>query len=129
MIDLKRKDLLFPELSFQIIGCAFEVHNALGFGFKENIYQKALALSFKDKLLEFIEQLTYQIKFKDEILSTRRFDFVVEDKIVIEIKRDDKFSKANIDQTIDYLKTANLTLGILINFGREGVVYKRLINI
>lgn len=128
MHDLKRNDLLYPELSFQIVGCAFEVHNELGFGFKESIYQKALALAFKEKKLSFTEQVLYQIKFKEQVIAKRYFDFVVEDKIVVEIKKDDKFSKANIDQTIDYLKTSNLKLAILINFGKEGVIYKRLIN-
>ena len=125
---LKRNDLLYPELSFQIIGCAFEVHNELGFGFKENIYQKALALSLKEKKLTFKEQAHYQIKFKDQVIANRYFDFIVDEKIVVEIKKDDKFSKANIDQTIEYLKASNLKLAILINFGKEGVVYKRLIN-
>ena len=128
MYDLKRNDLLYPELSFQIVGCAFEVHNELGFGFKESIYQKALALAFKEKNLSYLEQVHFQIKFKGQILAKRYFDFVVEDKIVVEIKKDDKFSKANIDQTIDYLKTSNLKLAILINFGKEGVIYRRLIN-
>lgn len=129
MHDLKRNDLLYPELSFQIVGCAFEVHNELGFGFKESIYQKALALAFKEKKLSCTEQVHYQIKFKEQVIAKRYFDFVVEDKIVVEIKKDDKFSKANIDQTIDYLKTSNLKLAILINFGKEGVMYKRLINL
>lgn len=128
MHDLKRNDLLYSELSFQIVGCAFEVHNELGFGFKESIYQKALALAFKEKKLSFTEQVLYQIKFKEQVIAKRYFDFVLEDKIVVEIKKDDKFSKANIDQTIDYLKTSNLKLAILINFGKEGVIYKRLIN-
>lgn len=128
MHDLKRNDLLYPELSFQIVGCAFEVHNELGFGFKESIYQKALALAFQEKKLSFTEQVLYQIKFKEQVIAKRYFDFVVEDKIVVEIKKDDKFSKANIDQTIDYLKTSKLKLAILINFGKEGVIYKRLIN-
>ena len=128
MHDLKRDDLLYPELSFQIVGCAFEVHNELGFGFKETIYQKALALALKEKKLSYVEQAHYQVKFKEQVLAKRYFDFVVENKIVVEIKRDDKFSKANIDQTIDYLKTSNLKLAILINFGKEGVLYKRLIN-
>ncbi|MDO9187906.1 MAG: GxxExxY protein [Bacteroidia bacterium] len=128
MHNLKRNDLLYPELSFQIVGCAFEVHNELGFGFKESIYQKALALALKEKKLSFAEQVHYQIKFKEQVIAKRYFDFVVEDKIVVEIKKDDKFSKANIDQTIDYLKTSKLKLAILINFGKEGVIYKRLIN-
>ena len=128
MHELKRNGLLYPELSFQIIGCSFEVHNSLGFGFKESIYQKALALAFKEKNISFIEQVQYQVKFKEQVLEKRYFDFVVESMIVVEIKRDTKFSKANIDQTIDYLKTSNLKLAILINFGKEGVIYKRLIN-
>ena len=128
MHELKRSDLLYPELSFQIVGCAYEVHNELGFGFKESIYQKALAIAFKEKNLLSAEQVHYKVKFKEQIVGTRYFDFVIDDKIVVEIKKDDKFSKANIDQTIDYLKTSNLKLAILINFGKEGVIFKRLIN-
>lgn len=125
---LKRNDLLYPELSFQIIGCAFEVHNELGFGFKETIYQKALSIALEQKQLSFKEQVHYQIKFKEQVIANRYFDFIVDEKVVVEIKRDDRFSKANIDQTIEYLKTSNLKLALLINFGKEGVVYKRLIN-
>ena len=129
MHQLKRNDLLYPQLSFQIIGCAYEVHNALGFGFKEIIYQKALALAFKEKGLPFNEQVFFAITFKEQVLAKRKFDFVVDDKVVVEIKRDDKFSKANIDQTVEYLKASKLKLAILINFGKESVVYKRLINL
>lgn len=125
---LKRNDLLYPELSFQIIGCAFEVHNELGFGFKETIYQKALSIALEQKQLSFKEQVHYQIKFKEQVIANRYFDFIVDEKVVVEIKRDDRFSKANVDQTIEYLKTSNLKLALLINFGKEGVVYKRLIN-
>jgi len=129
MHELKRNDLIFPELSFQIVGCAFEVQNALGFGFKEAIYQKALSLAFKEKGLSFKEQVQFEIKFKDQVLGKRYFDFIIENKVIVEIKRDDKFSKANIDQTVEYLKVSNLNLALLINFGKEGVAYKRLINI
>jgi GxxExxY protein len=100
MHDLKRNDLLYPELSFQIVGCAFEVHNELGFGFKESIYQKALALAFKEKKLSCIEQVHYQIKFKEQVIAKRYFDFVVEDKIVVEIKKD------VIDNILDWLIAA-----------------------
>lgn len=68
------------------------------------------------------EQVLYQIRFKEQVIAKRYFDFVVE------IKKDEKFFKANIDQTIDYLKTSKLKLAILVNFGKEGVFYKRLIN-
>jgi GxxExxY protein len=129
MHKLKRTDLLFPELSYKIIGCAFDVQKELGSGFKEAIYQKALSIAFKEKGLSFQEQVKFDIKFKEHHLGRRYFDFIVDGKIVVEIKKDDKFSKSNIDQTIEYLKTSDLKLGLLINFGREGVIYKRLINI
>ncbi len=129
MHEVKRKDLLYPDLSFKIVGCAYEVHNELGFGFKEAIYQKALSLTFKEKVLEYKEQVLHQIKYKEQILAKRYFDFIIEDKVVVEIKRDDKYSKAHIDQTIEYLKVSQLKLALLINFGREGVLCKRLINL
>ncbi|MCW3084056.1 MAG: 3 family protein [Bacteroidetes bacterium] len=129
MNEVKRNDLLYPELSFQIVGCAFEVHNKMGFGFKEAIYQKALSLAFKEKGLSYKEQVLFEIKFKEHVLGKRFFDFIVDDKIVVEIKRDDKFSKANIDQTIEYLRISGLKLALLINFGREGVLSKRLIKL
>jgi len=125
---LKRDDLIFPELSYEIIGCAYEVFNEIGFGFKESVYQKAMAIALKEKNIPFREQVYHEVKFKNEILAKRFFDFIVEEKIIVELKRDDKFSKANIDQTIDYLKTSKLKLALLINFGRERVVYRRLIN-
>ena len=125
---LKRDDLLFPELSFRIVGCAFEVHNALGFGFKEKVYQDALVLAFQDKGLKVKEQLYWEIKFKDTVVAKRYFDFLIDEEVIVEIKRDDKYSKAHIDQVIDYLKVSKLKLAILINFGREGVDFKRLIN-
>jgi GxxExxY protein len=93
------------------------------------IYQKALSLAFAEKGLAVKEQVRFDIKFNEQVLAKRFFDFIIENKIVIEIKRDDRFSKANIDQTIEYLKVSGLSLAILINFGREGVIYRRLINI
>lgn len=128
MVELKRKDLLYPELSFLIIGCAFDVHNKIGYGFKETIYQKALSLAFKEKGLSFREQVMHEIKFNEHVLEKRFLDFLIEEKVIVEIKRKDKFSKAHIDQTVDYLKVTQLKLAILINFGSEGVVSKRLIN-
>ncbi|MDQ3046328.1 MAG: GxxExxY protein [Bacteroidota bacterium] len=128
MYELKRKDLLYPELSFKIIGCAFSVHNEIGYGFKEIIYQKALSHAFKEASLSFQEQVQCEIKYKSELLGTRYLDFIVEGKIIIEIKRNDAYSKAHMDQTVEYLKATNQKLAILINFGSEGVRCKRLIN-
>lgn len=107
-------DLIYPDLSFKIVGCAFEVYNELGFGHSEKIYQKALALSFKNHDLLFIERKYFPVKFHGGVIGRGYCDFVVDEKIV-ELKKNDRFSKGNIDQVNQYLKSSNLKLAILIN--------------
>ena len=126
---LKRQDLLYPDLSYEIIGCAYEVFNELGSGHSEKYYQRALSILFKQKKWLFQEQVYFPLKFKGEIIGKNFIDFVVDDKIVVEIKKVDRYSKAHIDQVLNYLKISELKLAILINFGKEGVSFKRIINI
>jgi len=126
---LKRKDLLYPDLSYEIIGCAYEVFNELGSGHSEKYYQRALSVLFKQKPLPFLEQVYYPLKFKGKTIGKNFLDFVVDSKIVVELKKDNRFSKSHIDQVLNYLRTSNLKLAILINFGKEGVSFKRIINI
>lgn len=127
-VKLKRADLLYPGLSYQIVGCAFEVYNKLGFGFNESVYQEAMAITFLENEIKFQEQVLWEIKFGNKVIAKRKLDFIINDQVVVELKRDDKFSKRNIDQTIEYLKTTGIKLAILINFGREGVLFKRLVH-
>jgi len=129
MKSLKRKDLLFPELSYQIIGSAFDVSNKLGSGHSEKYYQRALAEALKVNGLRFKEQVFYPLKYNNKIIGKNFIDFLVEECIVVEIKKGNKFSKSHIDQVLQYLKSANLKLAILVNFGSEGVLFKRIINI
>lgn len=126
---LKRKDLLYPELSYKIIGSAFDVYNEIGSGHQEKYYQKSLTEAFSKNNLRFCEQVSFPIKYNDKIIGRKILDFLVEDKIVIEIKKGNRFSKSNIDQVLEYLKINNLRLAILINFGNEGVIFKRIINL
>jgi GxxExxY protein len=126
---LRRDDLVYPELSYQIIGCAYEVFNELGFGHAEKIYQKAMSLALKNASLNYNEQLYTPLKFKAAVVGKKFFDFLVEDKIIVELKKNHFFSKANIDQVNEYLKSRDLKLALLINFTSKGVVYKRLVNI
>jgi len=125
---LKRKDLIFPELSYKIIGCAFDVYNALGSGHHEKYYQRALAESFSEQGLNFAQQVNFPLKYKEKIIGRNFLDFLIEDKIVVEIKKGEHFSKTHIDQVMEYLKLSNLKLVILINFGIQGVAFKRIIN-
>jgi GxxExxY protein len=136
MIDKKtvqpkvlKKDLLFPELSYKIVGCAFEVFNELGFGHAEKIYQRAFAESLKKANIQFKEQFYYPINFNDKVIGKLFFDFFVEEKVIIELKKNARFSKKNIDQVNQYLKASGTQLAILINFSSAGVIYKRMVNL
>ncbi len=123
------EDLIYPDVSFKIVGCAFEVYNELGFGHSEKVYQKALTVSFRKHNLNFKEQVHFPVKFQDEIVGRGFCDFVVQEQIIIELKKDDRFSKGNIDQVNQYLKSSGLKLAILINYTSKGAIFKRLVNI
>ena len=122
-------NLVYPELSFKIVGCVYEVYNELGYGHLEKYYQKALAISFRKHALAFKEQVYFPLKFQDEIIGKGFCDFVVEDKVIVELKKKDRFTKANIDQVKQYLNSSKLQLAILFNFAPTSVVFKRLVNI
>ncbi|HOK35553.1 MAG TPA: GxxExxY protein [Candidatus Pacearchaeota archaeon] len=129
MQKLKRQDLIYPELSYQIIGILFEVYNQLGSGYHEKYYQKAVALQLKKNKISFKEQVYTPLTFKGEIIGKNFLDFLIEDKVILEIKKGDRFSKKHIEQILNYLKTTNLNLGILANFGSKDLKFKRIVNI
>ena len=122
-------DLIYPELSFKIVGCAFEVYNELGFGHSEKVYQKALSVSFRKHNLPFKEQVHFPVAFQGEVVGRGYCDFVIEEKIIIELKKVDRFSKGNIDQVNQYLKSSGHKLALLINYTSSGAIFKRLVNI
>jgi GxxExxY protein len=123
-----RDDLVYPELSYIIVGCAFEVWNEIGPGHSEKVYQKAFAVMLKSKQLPFKEQVYYSLKFKEETVGRAYLDFLVDDKIVIELKKDLPFTRAHIDQVLHYLKLSKLKLALLINFTKREVKFKRIVN-
>jgi GxxExxY protein len=128
-VKLRRKDLVYPELSYQILGILFEVWVKLGFGHKERIYQKAIAEEFKSVDLKFREGLPAKIYYKNNLVGIYYFDFLIEDKIILEIKVRNYFSKKDIEQLYSYLKAKNLKLGIIAHFTRTGVKFKRIVNV
>src|SRR5882724_5883130 len=99
----KRDDLIYPELSFKIIGLAFEVFNELGSGHREKVYQAAMTKQFQTNNISHKGQIYYPFIFKNEIIGKNYFDFLVEEKIVVELKRSDHFSKNHFDQVNHYL--------------------------
>ena len=129
MAFTKRKDLIYPELSYLILNCAFKVHNMLGGGLEEKDYQKALAVEFKSRGIQYQEQKYIPLNYIDENIRKRFSDFVVEDKIVVEIKSGKRIKYKDFKQTEGYLKILNYKLGLQIVFGREYVSHKRVLNI
>ena len=127
-LKLKRNDLVYPELSYKIVGYAYEIYNQIGGGHKEVVYQKAYAVILKENNVVFKEQVYYPVRFMGKTIGKNFFDFLIDDKIVVELKKDMRFSKAHIDQVLNYLKVSNLKLALLINFGSEGATCKRIIN-
>ncbi len=121
--------LIHPELSYHVVGRAFDVYNEIGAGYKEQVYQKALSKAFKDSGLNFKEQVYSPVAYANENVGRYYLDFVVDDKVVVELKSGDKFIKQNIKQVYSYLKANKLQLGILINFTREGVKFRRIVNL
>ncbi|MFA6132263.1 MAG: GxxExxY protein [Patescibacteria group bacterium] len=124
-----RVDLLYRDESFEIVGAAFEVFNQLGSGHRERTYQRALAEELKKRGKKFKEQFYIPVKYNGKIVGQNFFDFLVEDKIIVELKCEKYFSGAHIKQVLDYLVSGDLQLGILLNFTSEGVKQKRIVNI
>ena len=116
-------------MSYQIIGILFKVYNTLGYGYKEKYYQASIAALLKSLGIKFKEQVSVEIKMGGEVIAKGFADFIIEEKIIVEIKKGDSFRKDNMDQVHSYLKMTGLQLGILANFTSKGLLYKRIVNI
>ncbi len=124
-----KPDLIYPELSFQVVGILFEVYNQIGYGFAEKVYQRSVSTGLKNSNLKFQEQVYAPVSFQGTIVSTGYLDFLIEEKLILEIKKGDRFSKVHIDQVYQYLISKNLKLGILAYFGPKKLHFKRIVNI
>ena len=124
-----KKDIIYPQEVFEIVGIAYDIWNKLGFGHKESFYEKAFAETFRKRNEKFKEQVRCKVKMGEKDLGLYIFDFVYEEKIVIELKQGENFSRQNIDQVYAYLRATGLKLGLLVNFTKSGVKFKRIINI
>lgn len=120
--------LVYKQESYEIIGACMEVHKYLGHGFLEVVYKDALEYEFKKNNIPFSTEVAFEVVYKNEILKHCFYaDFVVYDKIILEIKSYAGIVDEHIAQTINYLKVANCKLGLLVNFGRMSLEYKRLV--
>jgi GxxExxY protein len=118
----------YSELTGRIIGCAMEVHNELGNGFQEVIYQRALEYEMEIQGIVFAREFEMPVFYKQKQVGTRRADFLVESKISVELKALIKTESVHLAQAINYLEAYNLEIGLLINFGNTKLEFHRLQN-
>ncbi len=118
----------YSELTSKIIKSAMAVHAILGNGFQEVIYQRALAIEMYNQGISFIREQEMQLFYKNIDIGTRRVDFFVENKIMVELKAVIKLDPVHLAQAINYLEVYDLEVGLLINFGTQHLEFKRLLN-
>lgn len=118
----------YSELTSRIIGCAMTVHSALGNGFQEVIYQRALQIELQLNNIAFEREKEMPIYYKGHYLGTRRVDFLVENVVSVELKAIIKLEDVHLAQAINYLEAYDLEVGLLINFGARSLDFKRVTN-
>jgi len=116
------------ELTYQVIGCAMNVHNTLGNGFQEVIYQRCLSIEFDKASLNYGREVEQTIFYKGYDVGTRRADFVVEDKIIVEIKAVINLEDVHLAQAKNYVVAYDFARGLLNNFGAKSLQYKLIFN-
>ena len=116
------------ELTYKIIGCAMKVHNTLGNGFQEVIYQRCLAIEFATAGISFTREQEHTIFYEGIDVGTRRVDFVVEDRISVELKAIINLEDVHLAQAKNYTVAYDFPLGLLINFGSQSLQYKLIFN-
>lgn len=120
--------MIEQDLTHKIIGCAMEVHKTLGNGFQEVVYQRALAIEMQMQGLNFEREKEMPLQYKGYDVGTRRVDFFVEDKIMVEIKAITDLEDVHLAQAMNYLEAYNMSIGLLINFGAKSLQFKRVHN-
>jgi len=128
MPDLLEQEFPFKEETYKIIGAAMEVHKHLGCGFLEAVYQEALQIEFKTRCIPFAQEFPLPIEYKGQILNKYYLaDFVCFDSVIVELKALSELNCEHESQIYNYLKATNKKVGLLINFGKPSLQYKRII--
>ena len=115
----------YENLTHQIIGCAHQVFNQLGFGYLESVYKKALTLEIEKKGLKVEQEKPLKVYYDDQIVGDFFIDLFVEDKVIVELKSVRNLVKEHEVQIVNYLKGLKKDIGLLINFSPSGVEVKR----
>jgi GxxExxY protein len=120
-------DLVYSDLSYRIVGLLYKVFKDLGAGLQEKHYQKAIKLILQKENIQFLEQVRVELELYGCSIGRYYIDFVIDQKIVLEIKARPTFYRSDIHQVLSYLKQSGLKLGLLAKFGKDGVKVKRVL--
>jgi GxxExxY protein len=121
-------EIILKDESYKIIGLCMEVHSTLGRGFKEIVYQDALEFELAKNNIYFRREKRFDIVYKGYVLPhSYRADFIVYDRIVLEVKASSIIVNNFVKQTINYLKASGLQLGIIANFGQSSFISQRVV--
>lgn len=117
--------MLYKDLTEKIIRASMNVHNILGFGFMEKVYENSLMFELELSGLKAVQQHSIIIHYKGKIVGDYIADIVAEDKVILELKSIERLDKIHEVQLVNYLKAVNMEVGLLINFGKEELEFKR----
>ena len=126
-IGTNHTNIIYRDLSYQIMAAIFEVHKELGPGFLEAVYEKALLLELTSRGMNVDVQKVFDLTYKGRKVGNQRLDLIVEEKIVLELKTVERFAPHHTSQLLSYLKASGYRLGILVNFSRAKVEYRRVV--
>ncbi len=118
----------YQQLTHRIIGCAMKVHGMLGNGFQEVIYQRCLAIEMRKAGMAYKRESTIPIYYDGQHVGTRRADFLVEGKVLLELKAVINMEDVHLAQALNYLEAYQLEIGLLINFGARSLQFKRVLS-
>lgn len=121
-------ELIYPKLSYQLMGVLFRVHRKLGNSYQEKYYQRAVEVELKKEQISYKREVAIKLDYADESIGRYFLDFVIDGKIALEIKAVPFLKKEYLNQVLAYLDVANLKLGIVANFRTNRLTYKRLVN-
>lgn len=123
-----RVNMFDDRLTYRVIGCAMKVHNTLGSGFQEVIYQRALAIEMSRARIDFGREVEQTIYYEGIEIGSRRADFIVDNRVVVELKALASLEDIHLVQAKNYLVAYGFDIGLLINFGGQRLEYKRVFN-
>jgi len=121
-------NIIYKNLSYQIMGAIFEVHKELGPGFLESVYEKALLLELASRGMKVDVEKVFDLTYKGKKVGTHRLDLIIEDKVVVELKTVERFAPHHTAQLLSYLKASGHRLGILVNFSKAKVESRRVVS-